>query len=213
MCADVQSSSAQIVEVQSQSELKRRVASRAPQVMEYVKEKPLVGWCLPTGKLEDVPEAIRAQLGGADNTTYSSSFLARNKGTIIALQMDAAKPDFYIINKAAYLAHYEKLGADEALRENPALVSWISAQPGLSAAFEAQKHMLQGARKADPVKMMKLSDLGYTVDQSVTIQSPWGEQTKPAGKEGFLAQDVTSAEYYLINQNDAGNPLNYVPLR
>lgn len=211
MNADVQSSSPQTATVQSQSELKSRIAERVPRFVDYVKEKPLVGWTLKRSDLDDVPEVVRTQLGAVDSTKYSPSFLADNRGTIIALQMDGSKPDFYIIRKAAFDTQYEEVELEQALQKNPALTAWVKAQPGLAEDFEAHKDMLQGAHKAMPVKMIKLSDLGYSIDQPVTIQSPWGGQTKPAGEDAYLALDVLSNDYYLVNQGDEGNPLSYVP--
>ncbi len=211
MSAETPPALAQSPKPQSQIELQNRIVERAPHVLKFVKEKPIVGWKLTSDRIEDIPTAIRERLGDVDSTKYSRAYLAENKGTIIALQMDGEKPDFYIIKKAAYEAHYEEVDVTQTLQNHAALATWVKAQPQLAEKFTANSGAVVGARKTVVVEMMKLSDLGYSTDQLVTIQSPWGTQTKPAGQDGYLAVDATSGEYYLINQGSSGHPLNYVP--
>ena len=211
MSAETPPASAQSPKPQSQTELQNRIAERAPHVLKFVKEKPIVGWKLTSDRFEDIPTAIRERLGDIDSTKYSRAYLAENKGTIIALQMDGDKPDFYIIKKAAYEAHYEEVDVTQTLQNNAALAAWVKAQPQLAEKFTASSGAVVGARKTVVVEMMKLSDLGFAIEKPLVIRSPWGEQSKPAGKEGYLAVDASSGEYYLVNQGGSGHPLSYVP--
>lgn len=211
MSAEIQPASAQSSKSHSQLELRDRIAERAPAVLKFVKEKPIVGWRLNSDRLEDIPKAIRERLGDADDTNYSQAYLVENRGTIIALQMDGETPDFYIIKKAAYETQYEEVDLVEALSEHAALAAWVKMHPQLAAEFSAGSRAIVGARKTGVVDMMKVSDLGFEIQKPLVIQSPWGEQSKPAGQEGYLALDAASGKYYLVNQSNSGHPLSYVP--
>ena len=172
-----------------------------------------MGWVLTGSRLEAIPDAIREHLGAVDSTKYSPAYLAENQGTIIALQMDGEKPDFYIIGKAVFETDYSTVDVATALEQNPELAAWIKTRPQMEKMLAAKDGALVGARKSVQVEMIKLSALGYGMDEAVTIQSPWGEQTKPAGQEAYLARDRASGEYYLVNQGEDGNPLSYAPVR
>ena len=58
--------------------------------------------------------------------------------------------------------------------------------------------------------MIKMSEIGYPIEAEVRIQSPWGEQTKPAVKEAYLVFDEGQNQYYMVNTDDHGNPISYV---
>lgn len=213
MSAGAQSTSAQTAKVQTQTELQSRVAAHKPATWRFVKERPLVGWALKSSRIADIPQAIREHLGDVDKTKYTQAYLEENKGTIVALQMDGDKPDFYIIKKAAFDVDYSEVEVAVALRRNPALVAWLETEPELAKMLKAGADAIVGAHKSVQVEMLKLSALGYGLEATVTIQSPWGQQSKPAGEEAYLAQDRASGQYYLINQDDKGYPLSYVPVR
>jgi hypothetical protein len=57
-----------------------------------------------------------------------------------------------------------------------------------------------------------MSDIGYPIDTEVVVQSGDKQQTKPAGRDAYLAYNEGKDEYYLINTDEAGNPLGYIPL-
>ena len=211
LSADAPAAKAQAADVQSQAELQSRVAKHKPAAQRFVKKKPVVGWLLTSDQIDDIPAAIRAKLGDVDKTKYDQAYLAENKGSIIALQMDGDKPDFYIIGKSTYETKYEPVEAAAALKQNPALAAWLAAQPELSDKVASAKDAIVGARKSKRVEMIRLSALGYKPAMPVTIQSPWGEQSKPAGQDAYLASDDSSGQYYLINQDESGNPLSYEP--
>ncbi len=202
---------AQSAGVQTQAELQSRIAQHKPATQRFVKARPVVGWVLTGERIEDVPQSIRSALGDVDQTKYDRAYLAKNKGSIIALQMDGDTPDFYIIGKTTFETTYEPVAREDALKQNPALTDWLAAQPELSKKVAAEKDAIVGARKSKRVEMMKLSALGYKPAMPVTIQSPWGEQSKPAGQDAYLAHDGSSGQYYLINQDENGNPLSYEP--
>ncbi|NNF77543.1 MAG: hypothetical protein HKN05_05895, partial [Rhizobiales bacterium] len=159
------------------------------------------------------PQAIREHLGDVDKTNYTQDYLEENQGTIIALQMNDDKPDFYIIKKVAFDADYSEVEVAEALAQNPALVAWMKTEPELAKVLKSGADAMVGAHKSVQVEMLKLSALGYALETPVTIQSPWGEQSKPPGEEAYLAKDRASGQYYLINQGDKGYPLSYAPVR
>lgn len=211
MSAEMQPATAQPSAPHSQKELQTRIAERGPAVLKFVKEKPIVGWKLTSSRFEDIPAEIRKHLGDVDDTKYSEAYLSENKDAIIALQMDGEKPDFYIIKKAAYETQYEEVDVTETLQKHATLAAWVRAQPQLAMKFSVESGAIVGVRKTAVVEMMKLSALGFATDKPMTIQSPWGTQTKPAGQDGYLAVDATSGEYYLVNQGSSGHPLNYVP--
>ncbi|MCP5084475.1 MAG: hypothetical protein GY948_22525 [Alphaproteobacteria bacterium] len=213
LSAGAQSASAQTAQVQTQAELQTRIAAHKPATHRFVKDKPLVGWVLKSSRFEDIPQAIREHLGDVDKTKYTQDYLEENQGTIIALQMDDDKPDFYIIKKVAFDADYSEVEVAAALGRNPALIDWMKTEPELAKILKTGPDAIVGARKSVQVEMLKLSALGYALERPVTIQSPWGEQSKPAGEEAYLAPDRASGQYYLINQGDKGHPLSYVPVR
>ena len=197
--------------VQSQEEIQQRIAEQDPGVFEFVKDRPILGWLISSGNFEDIPEAIRTNLGGIDQTKYSEEYLVENIGSIVALQMSSEKPDFYIIGKVVFDEKYEIVDVQNVVDKNSKLISRLENVPDVLAMLTERNASIVGALKSVPVEMIKFSDIGYGTSETVTINSPWGEQTKPSDQEGFLVWDSSENQYYMVNEGDDGNPLGYVP--
>lgn len=198
-------------EVQSQQQISERVAAAKPSERAYVKDQPILGWRLEGATLADLPGFVRENLGSMDATGYDDAYVARNRGSIVALQMTGEGPDFYIIGKSTYDDSYRQVPLDEVEAKNPKLVERLAMLPELLASFREQDSNLVGALKTEPVRMIRTSDIGYDISETVTIAAPWGPQTKPAGQDAFLVHDATKDEYYMINADADGSPIGYVP--
>lgn len=209
----VQPAISQVSDVQSQAELQSRIDVSDPSRPVFVKDRPILGWSIKTDQFDDIPKAIRMLLGDVDQTKYTQEYLAENIGSIVALQMNGEAPDFYIIGKSVFDAKYEVVDVENVISKNRKLVSRLDNVPEVLELLEQRDSSLVGALKSVPVEMITFSDIGYeTVDQ-VIIQSPWGEQTKPANQEGFLVFDSSENQYYMVNQGEDGNPIGYIPAR
>ncbi len=197
-------------DVQSQAELTARVEKHAPSKELYIKDRPILGWKITGNKLADLPEAISGPLGSVDSTSYDDAYIAKNVGSVVALQMSKTGPDFYVIGKETFTSKYEMVGLEEVAAKNTRLVKRLDMAPEVLALFEAKDAGLTGALKTVPVEMVRMSAIGYESSKEVTIQSPWGTQTKPAGQDGFLVFDSGENQYYMVNQGASGTPASYV---
>ncbi len=200
-------------DVQSQTELTERVEKHAPAKELYIKDRPILGWKIIGNKLADLPDAIRGPLGSVDTTGYDDAYIAKNVGSVVALQMSNSGPDFYVIGKQSFTSGYEMVGLDEVAARNTRLIKRLEMAPEVLALFNAKDAGLTGALKTVPVEMVRMSAIGYAQSSEVTIRSPWGTQTKPADQDGFLLFDTGENQYYMVNQGADGNPASYVPAR
>lgn len=197
--------------VQSQAELNNRIKKTNPVKYGFVKDLPILGWSITSNRFEDLPEAIRVYLGDVDQTKYTKEYLGKNVGSVVALQMSKTGPDFYIIGKQVFDSKYEIVDVANVINKNSKLIKRLKNAPIILKMLENRNPALVGALKIAPVEMIKLSEIGYAISEQVVIQSPWGEQTKTAGQEGFLVFDESQNQYYMVNQDEDGNPINYVP--
>ena len=197
--------------VRSQAELQQRISDASPMMQAFVKDRPILGWTLSSDQIEDLPEAIRDNLGSVDQTGYTSEYLAKQLGSIVALQMTGSGPDFYIIGKDVFDSKYEVVPVEQVIAKNAKLIGRLENVPEVMELLEARDASLVGALKTVPVDMIRFSDIGYGIEEEITIQAPWGEQTKPSGQEGFLIFDTSEDQYYMVNQDEDGNPMNYIP--
>ncbi|KZK91485.1 hypothetical protein PsAD46_01710 [Pseudovibrio sp. Ad46] len=200
-------------DVQSQAELTARVEKHAPAKELYIKDRPILGWKITGDTLADLPEAIRDPLGSVDSTSYDDAYIAKNIGSVVALQMSKTGPDFYVIGKETFTSKYEMVGLEEVAAKNTRLVKRLDMAPEVLALFNAKDAGLTGALKTVPVEMVRMSAIGYAPAAEVIIQSPWGTQTKPADQDGFLVFDSGENQYYMVNQGANGNPSSYVPAK
>lgn len=204
---------AQSDEVQTQSMIAERVSQYNPATEAYVKDLPILGWQLTSDQFEDIPEAIRSNLGSVDATGYDQAYLAQNTGSIIALQFNKEGPDFYIIGKDTFDEKYELVPLEDIAAKNTRLIERLDLAPEVKAMFEDQTNGMVGALKTTPVEMLRVSALGYATDDALTIQAPWGEQTKPEGADAFLVWDSGESQYYMVNADSDGLPSSYVPVK
>ncbi|WP_108817830.1 hypothetical protein [Pseudovibrio sp. Alg231-02] len=200
-------------DVQSQAELTARVEKHAPAKELYIKDRPILGWKIIGDTLADLPEAIRGPLGSVDSTSYDDAYIAKNVGSVVALQMSKTGPDFYVIGKETFTSKYEMVGLEDVAAKNTRLVKRLDMVPEVLALFNAKDAGLTGALKTVPVEMVRMSAIGYAPAAEVIIQSPWGTQTKPADQDGFLVFDSGENQYYMVNQGADGNPSSYVPAK
>ncbi len=195
----------------SQKTLQDAVAAHEPPRVEYIKDKPILAWSLTSDRIEDLPETIRDALGSVDETNYTSDYLAENIGSVIALQMTSDGPTSSSSESRRSRRDYSVVPIEDLLEKNAEAVERLDMAPEVKALFEARDPSITAVLKSEPVEMIRMSEIGFPEDSAATIAAPWGEQTKPAGQEGFLVFDSEQKQYYLVNQDEDGNPLSYVP--
>lgn len=195
--------------VQSQAEIKGRVDSKQPKSRQFIKDAPILGYRIGSERFEDLPESIRKHIGAVDQTKYTPEYLRQNIGSIIALQMKGAEPDFYVIGKDTYGSKYKAVPASDVGVKNAKLMKGLLGVDGVSELVKSDPNVV-GALKTVPVDMLRMSELGFPVDRESTIQSPWDEQTKPAGKDAYLVWDTDKSQYYMVNVDESGLPLSYI---
>jgi hypothetical protein len=198
-------------EVQNQETLAGRVSAHSPAKEAYIKDRPILGWMLSGDSLQDIPGPIRDVLGSTDATKYDDAYVAANKGSIVALQMRKDGPDFYIIGKETFDSKYAVVALEEVAAKNSRLVERLL--PEVKTMYDAKTEGLVGALKTVPVDMIRVSAIGYPTDAPLTIQAPWGEQTKPEGQDAFLVWDTGQDQYYMVNQDENGLPISYIPAK
>ncbi|WP_179946745.1 hypothetical protein [Falsihalocynthiibacter arcticus] len=177
----------------------------------FVKDQPILGWRLESADLTELPEAIQNNLGSVDATGYDAAYLAENVGSIVALQMTGDGPDFYIIGLQTFTDSYKTVSLKEVSEKNARLVERLEMVPELAKKLAANDPSVVGALKTVPVPMIAMSDVGFAIAEEITIEAPWGAQTKPAGQDAYLVYDTSEEQYYMVNSGQDGNPLNYVP--
>jgi hypothetical protein len=194
--------------VQAQPVLKDWVQSKNPAPIEFVKNQPILGFEITTPTVAGLPPEIRSKLGSVDQTTYSDEAFAKYQGSVIALQMKDDQPDFYPIGMQTYKEKYKIVPPYVVTEKNRKLVDKLQAA-GLGNLLAGDER-LTGLLKITPTPMYRMSDLGYNISRSVTIQSPWGNQTKPAGQDAFLTWDAGQNMYYMVNTDENGLPIGYI---
>lgn len=178
----------------------------------FVKDLPILAYEITSSKFSSLPQEISNVLGAVDQTTYTEEYLAQNIGSAIALQIKDGNPDFYIIGKDTYQSKYRKVPMAQLLEKNQKLVSQLNATSAGSILDRGDQNLV-AIVKTVPVEMVRASHLGYPIEQELTIESPWGEQKKPAGKDAFLTYDASKNQYYMINVDNSGLPIGYVSAR
>jgi hypothetical protein len=74
--------------------------SKDHHVYSFVKDLPILAYRIASAKFSDIPVSIGSVLGAVDSTKYTEEYLSQNIGSVIALQMNGDKPDFYVIGKS-----------------------------------------------------------------------------------------------------------------
>lgn len=178
---------------------------------QFIKDLPIYAYEITSSKLSDIPTFIRSVLGAVDDTkkSYTEEYLEENIGSVIALQMKDDEPDFYIIDKKTFQDQYEQIDLKQVSLKNPKLDSKLRAT-AVSTLLDGGDVNVKALLKTVPVEMVQMSQIGYAIDKPAIIESPWGEQTKPAGKDAFLAYNFEKKQYYMINVDERGLPIGYV---
>jgi methylase of polypeptide subunit release factors len=178
--------------VVGQSEIAKRLAAKHPPSSRFSKA-PILGFEIMSADWKNIPKAIRDRLGKVDQTYKEGveKVLEANIGGFIALQMKGDQPDFYIVSPRVAQGKYQKT----------------------VIGYEGYDKLVR-AMKAGVVEMVRMSDLGYSKDEAISIQVDWGSgpetQTKPAGQDAYLAHD--GKQWYMLNVNVEGLPVSYVPV-
>mmetsp|Transcript_51848 Transcript_51848/g.112408 ORF Transcript_51848/g.112408 Transcript_51848/m.112408 type:complete len:164 (-) Transcript_51848:70-561(-) len=154
-----------------------------------------------------VPSMVVEKLGELDDAQYGDkmAFLRSNIGGAIALQVAHKQLDAYPIPPDAYSTNYQQVALNVVQEKNAEIWTALCAIMGDLSLIPG----LAGAIKMVPTEMIVASKLGFALEERLIIEAPWGgEQTKPAGKDAFL---VFAAQPYLINLDEKGLPVAYVP--
>lgn len=200
---------AAMLSIQTQEMMTDRVVRANPVKHSFIKDAPILGYRIVSGRWEDIPESIRTHLGSMDQTKYPPGYLEANIGSIIGLQMNGDQPDFYIVGKGTFEDQYRVVDVNEVRAKNGEVFGKLTAVQGVGDLISGNDPNLIGALKTTPVEMIKMSEIGYPVEEPVTIQPPsGGERTKPAGQDAYLV--LRGEKYSMANINDRGNPIGYV---
>jgi hypothetical protein len=191
-----------------QPQLKALLANPDIKKAKFVKNVPIAVYPLDEASLSAMPSLLLAEIGALDQATYgdTETFLKANFGGVVALQVAFGKLDAYPIPPDQYVSNYKSVSLQEVLTKN------ISAAEGLSRILGDLNTIpgICGVLKIVPTEMVLASDIGFKVEDLLTIEAPWGgEQTKAAGTEAYL---VACDAPYLINLNETGLPVAYIPV-
>jgi hypothetical protein len=201
------------VAIQTQADLTSTLEQNPDAPTEaYVKDSPILGYRITSDRFEDIPAAIREHLGTVDQTKYTPEYLSQNKGSFIALQTkDGKSPDFYIVGLATKQAKYADVPLHEVLSKNVKLANAVKSVSGMTELLENDPNVT-GYLKTVPVEMTRMSRIGYPLTKEISIESPWGTQTKPAGADAFITKNEKGL-WYMVNANENGGPIAYVKIQ
>ncbi len=192
--------------IQSKQLLIDLVAKINPKKDVFIKDTPTIGFKITSSRFEDIPSAIRDHLGGVDQTTYTPEYLEKNIGSVISLQVNGDKPDFYVIGKSTFDSKYKPATLEQVQAKNK---KYFDKLDGHIGALLGDANVI-AVLKVAPVEMVSMLDIGFKKEDKITIESPWGEQTKPAGQDAYLVLD-SSNQYYMVNVDPHGLPISYIP--
>jgi hypothetical protein len=191
----------------SQRQIRELLADPGVATAKFVKSVPTVVYPLDEASLAAMPALLLAELGTFDKAMHSDkeAFLKANIGGAVALQVAFGKLDAYPIPPDQYLSNYKVVSLEEVSTKNKndaealsRILGDLSTIPGVC-----------GALKMVPTDMVLASDVGFRVEDLLTIEAPWGgEHTKDAGTEAYL---VVCDAPYLINLDESGLPTAYIP--
>jgi len=192
-----------MTEKQSPQVINDQMTQYNPSKTNFTK-KPVMGYRITSDRFEDIPLAIRQHLGAVDQSKYTPEYLRENIGSVILLQMKDDQPDFFVPPKAS-LSNYKEIGIDQVNAGNSDLIGHLTRLNVMQISG------LVGMVTTEVVGMVKMSDIGYNIDDQVVIETPWGDQTKPAGKDAYLRWTDSLKQYTMVNSENGSNPINWVP--
>lgn len=199
--------------IQTQVQMKALVKKHSPRAQSFVKDKPIAGYEIIATSFAQFHPVVQKYLGKTDTTAYTDAYINANRGSIVALQMNGKEPDFYIIGMDTWKSKYKPVAFKNVVSKNPKLWKALNDHAEVSKLFKDKTARIIGALKTTVVDMIRMSDIGYPVDIEIMIQSPWGGQTKPAGQDAFLVFDGSKDQYYMVNIDEKGLPISYIPAK
>lgn len=200
-------------EIQTQIQLARLVKKHSPAICKFVKDKPIAGYEIRATTFAKFHPIVQKYLGKTDTTAYTDAYIKANRGSIVALQMNGEEPDFYIIGMDTWKSKYQPVPFKNVVTKNPKLWKALNGHAEVKKLFKDKTARIIGALKTTVVEMFRMSEMGYSVSSEVLIQSPWGGQTKPAGQDGYLVFDGSKNQYYMVNVDEKGLPISYIPAK
>lgn len=199
--------------IQTQAQIKKLVKKHSPRTLNFVKDKPIAGYEIRVNSFAKLHPTVQKYLGKTDTTSYSDDYIKANCGSIVALQMNGQEPDFYIIGMDTWKSKYQPVAFKNVVSKNPKLCKALNEHAEVKKLLRDKSAHIIGALKTTVVKMIRMSAIGYPVDAEIMIQSPWGGQTKPAGQDAFLVFDDSKNQYYMVNIDEKGLPISYIPAK
>jgi hypothetical protein len=190
-----------------QTQLREVLTNPSHKTAKFVKNVPIAVYPLDEQSLATMPAQFLAEMGALDKATYGDrdAFLKANIGGAMALQVAHGKLDAYPIPPDQYMANYRTVSFGDVLKKNMKTAEALNRIFGDLSSIPG----VRGALKMVPTEMVLASDVGFKVEDLLTIEAPWGgEQTKDAGKEAYL---VVCDAPYLINLDESGLPVAYIP--
>ncbi|MGY3804732.1 hypothetical protein ACWNT8_11750 [Pigmentibacter ruber] len=177
---------------------------------QFIKNMPIYAYKITNNDINNIPEIILKNLGRIDNTTYSTDYFKKNIGSVIALQLRDNEFDFYIIDKEKFNELYIQISIHDVMEKNKKLTNGL-INSKIGYFFSDNNSNLVGILKIEPVNMIKMSEVGFNIKEEITIESPWNEQTKPAGMDAYLVYESDKKSYYMVNTEESGLPIGYMP--
>ncbi|MEK6775131.1 MAG: hypothetical protein AABY64_14415 [Bdellovibrionota bacterium] len=197
-------------EVVSQSAIVNAVAFSHPTIQSFIKDAPVYFYVIQSARIEDLPKTIYENLGALDKAKYTPEYLASRiqPGNVVALQVSKGALDLYPISKETFNSKYKVVSATNVIEKNKKLHQEL-VDSNLGNFITAGVNII-GGLKVEPVKMILMSELGFSIKDCVTIESPYGQQTKPADHDAYLAFHEGRQQYYMINADNNGLPTAYI---
>lgn len=198
---------------ETQRQLAIQISSGSPERFQFLKDRPVVMYPITKLNYASLPGEIRDVLGAVDGASYAKhgsfeAFMEEQVGGAIVLQFNGDEPDFYPLPPDVYRNQYAPVPMREVREKNAALFGSLQGAPGLPDLLQGDPNVT-GAIKTTPVAMISASSAGYPMEIELEIEAPWGgTQTKPAGRDAFLAQD-DDGKYYMVNVDSSGLPIGY----
>ena len=188
--------------IQSPQMINDLMAHHKPQKSKFTK-KPVMGYRITSPRIEDIPEAIRQNLNAAGRRKYIENYLRDNIGSVILLQMQDDNPDFFVLPKTS-LENYKEVSLKQVQAGNSDLISHLTRLNVMQISG------LVGMASTEVVEMVQMSDIGYSIEDEVIIKNPFGDQTKPKGKNAFLRWTTSLDQYTMVNSENGRDPINWI---
>jgi hypothetical protein len=208
------------VEEVNQDILRERVEKYKPTVEEFLKRPYLVWTGMPTefdGERDLtqqglVPGVLR-QSGPVDGTKYPAEELNKKYrgGGMIIQPNEKDGFESYPVKAEGIEMNTKLSSTDDALSLNPELAKVIEENTGLKSLI--QDGQVIGMVRSAPAQMIKLSQIGFSVDAEVVLPGKGVGQTKPAGEDAYLGIGTDKdgrPVYWLVNCDQDGLPVNYL---